>query len=102
MVRQFLCGVGGECSGRSHQAETLYTANKLPVNADKTSYLVFRALNKKLPNMPPLFYRTSPVKRVNEVKYLGLYMDEQLNFMQHIEKLRGQISALVGMLLKFY
>jgi hypothetical protein len=66
--------------------------------------LVFRALNKKLPDMPPLFYGTSTIKRVSEVKYLGIYMDEQLNFKWHIEKLRGKISPMVGMLyrLKFY
>jgi hypothetical protein len=76
----------------------------LSLNADKTSYLVFRALNKKLPNMPSLFYGTSPLKRVTEVKSLGLYMDEQLNFKRHIEKLRGKSSPMVGMLykLKFY
>jgi hypothetical protein len=49
-----------------------FTANKLTLNANKTSYLVFRALDKKLPDMPPLFYGTSQIKRVNEVKYLGL------------------------------
>jgi hypothetical protein len=66
--------------------------------------LVFRVLNKKLPDMPPLFYGTSTIKRVSEVKYLGIYMDEQLNFKWHIEKLRGKISPMVGMLyrLKFY
>jgi hypothetical protein len=63
-----------------------FTVNKLTLNVDKTSYLVFRALNKKLPDMPPLFYGTSPIKRVSEVKYLGLCTDEQLSFKWHIEK----------------
>jgi hypothetical protein len=51
-----------------------FTTNKLTSNADKT-YLVFRSLKKKLLDMPPLFYGTSAIKRVSEVKYLGLYMD---------------------------
>jgi hypothetical protein len=51
-----------------------FTANKLTYNA-----------NKIFPDIPPLFQKTSPIKRVNEVNYLGLYMDEQLNFKQHIE-----------------
>jgi hypothetical protein len=63
-----------------------FTANKLTLKADKTSYLVFRALNKKFPDMPPLFHGTSSIKRVKEVKYLGLYMDEPLNFKRQIEK----------------
>jgi hypothetical protein len=83
-----------------------FTVNKLTLNVDKTSYLVFRALNKRLSDMPPLFYGTSPIKRVSEseVKYLGLRTDEQLNFKRHIEKLRGKNSPIVGMLykLKFY
>jgi hypothetical protein len=48
--------------------ESVKAANKLTLYADKTSYLVF--LNKKLPDMPPLFYGTSSIKRVIEVKYL--------------------------------
>jgi hypothetical protein len=78
-----------------------FTANKLTLNADKTSKLVFRALNKKL---PPLVYGTSPIKRVSKAKYLGLFMEKQLNFKRHIEKLSGKISPMVGMLykLKFY
>jgi hypothetical protein len=81
-----------------------FSADKLTLNADKTSYLVFRALSKKLLDMPPLFYGTSSIKRVNETKYLGLYKDEQLNFKRHIEKLRGKITPMFGMLykLKFY
>jgi hypothetical protein len=34
-----------------------FTANKLTLNADKTSYLIYKALNKKF-----------QIKRVNEVK----------------------------------
>jgi hypothetical protein len=81
-----------------------FSANKLTLNADKTSYLVFRALNKKLPDMFRLFYGTSSIKKVSEVKYLAFYLDEQLNFKRHIEKLRGKISPMVGVLykLKFY
>jgi hypothetical protein len=77
-----------------------FTSNKLTLNADKTYYLVFKTLNKKLPDMARIFYGTSPIKRVNEVKYLGLYMDEQLDFKRHIEKLLRKISPMVGMLYK--
>jgi hypothetical protein len=36
-----------------------FTANKLTFITDKTSYLVYKALKKKLPDMPALFYGTS-------------------------------------------
>jgi hypothetical protein len=39
-------GVGGECSDLT-RLKRYFIANKLTFNADKTSYLVFRALNKK-------------------------------------------------------
>jgi hypothetical protein len=41
-----------------------FTANKLTLNADKTSYLVFRALNKKL------FYGKSPIKRESQIPWI--------------------------------
>jgi hypothetical protein len=47
-----------------------FTANKLTLNADKTYYLVFKTLNKKLPDMAPIFYGTSPIKRVNTLDYI--------------------------------
>jgi hypothetical protein len=78
---------------------------KLTLVTGSIPYVSREKLNKLNPSdMPPLFYGTSPIKRVNEVKYLGIYMDEQLNFNRHIEKLRGKISPMVGMLykLKFY
>jgi hypothetical protein len=68
------------CVEVTELVESVQAANKLTLNADKTSYLVFRVLNKKLPDMPPLFYGTTPIKRVIEVKYLGLYMDEQAEY----------------------
>jgi hypothetical protein len=79
-----------------------FTANKLTLNPNEISYLVFRTLNKRLLDMPPsiiLRDNTDEKGERGQIPWI-IYMDEQLNFKWHIEKVRGKISSMVGMLYK--
>jgi hypothetical protein len=47
-------GVGCECvQSDLTRLKRYFTTKKLTLKANKTSYLVFKALNKKFPDMPP-------------------------------------------------
>ena len=40
------------------------------------------------------------INRVNSVKYLGLYIDENLTWCDHVKKLTSKISSLIGIVFR--
>ena len=57
------------------------TANMLSLNISKTNYIVFRTLNSKLPrNLPSLKLRNNILKRVSNVRFLGIILHEHLSW----------------------
>ena len=43
---------------------------------------------------------TGKIQQVNEITYLGVEIDSQLNFKSHVEKIQSQISKGIGILFK--
>ena len=57
------------------------TANKLSLNISKTNYIVFRTRNSKLPsNLPSLKLRNNILKRVSDVRFMGIVVYEYLSW----------------------
>ncbi len=79
-------------------------ANKLFINYDKTNYMLFQPSKfqrKGLSNvtiLPPLSITGHVIQRVHVVKYLGIYIDENLTWIDHISYLMKKISSLTGIL----
>ncbi len=74
-------------------------ANKLTLNANKTKYVIFgnrHILNTK-PNLN-LHVGISKIERVDEMKYLGVILDEHLTFDQHINYIIHKSSKKLGVL----
>ena len=85
-------------------------ANKIALNASKTEVIIFRQRNKKI------LYRNSDDQLVpwnlkikidgkkiepsNYVKYLGIYIDQHLDWNYHVDELSTKLSRAVGMLAK--
>ena len=68
-----------------------FAVNKLSLNLSKTSYMLFR-------NRPPdvdfnVFIEQERINRVHVTKFLGIYIDDKLNWKYHIN---GQFSRNVG------
>ena len=56
------------------------------LNFSKTNYIVFRTLNSKLPsNLPSLKLRNNILKRVSNVRFLGIVVHEHLLWKPHME-----------------
>lgn len=72
--------------------------NLLTVNAAKTNYMVFHAKNKNIPDFPPLSVNNEQLSRIYSEKYLGLVLDTQLTWKNHIEKIRSRLSSLMAVL----
>ena len=60
-------------------------SNKLTINANKTDFILFQTTNKPIPNnLSEITTEFMKIKRVNSFKYLGITLDETLNWSEHI------------------
>ena len=76
--------------------------NKLTLNGSKTKMVIFGTKNKlnNINNNILLLLGTELIKRVEVFKYLGMLLDEQLRFDQHIQKLYDKTCSKIGMIKK--
>ena len=85
---------------QSHANESLaklfdwFTANKLTLNTDKTCYTVFSNAKKK-PRVT-LSLNGTEVLGVSVSKYLGIYLDENLNWKNHVSHIITKLNQLSG------
>ena len=57
--------------------------NRLKINIDKTKFIVFKQKNKVIP-LPKIKINETELQSVNSIKYLGLVIDVNLNWSEHI------------------
>ena len=80
-----------------------FKANKLSLNVDKTKYTFFHKLNQrdKIPlKLPNLNLNNSIIKRESAIKFLGIIIDENLTWTNHISTIENKISKNIGILYK--
>ena len=73
-----------------------FKANKLSLNVDKTKYTFFHKLNRrdKIPlKLPNLNLNNSIIKRESAIKFLGIIIDENLAWTNHISTIENKIST---------
>ena len=75
-----------------------FQQNLLTINASKTSYVIFKAKNKKIPPHPPLTIENQILELKQHEKYLGLRLDCQLNWKVQIDYVRSKMTSLLGSL----
>ena len=73
-------------------------ANKLHLNVGKTKYMIF-SIKDKPPDLNLVIGR-SLIERTNVQKFLGIYIDENVNFSEHTNKISAKLSRGVGLLRK--
>ena len=60
--------------------------NKLTINDDKTKFMLFYTINKPAPkNFVSIKTNVMDIERVDNFKYLGIYLDEILHWNKHVE-----------------
>ena len=72
--------------------------NLLTLNVEKTKFIFFKTRNKPLTELPPVFIDGTEIERVSHNKYLGLMLDEQLNWGHHISLIRKTVNPYLCML----
>ena len=75
-------------------------SNKLTLNATKTEFMSIGSRQRlnTLPRPPHLTIGGVPVNQVSTAKSLGVYVDENLSWGSHIEKLIKKVASGVGAL----
>lgn len=73
------------------------TANKLSVNIKKTNYILFQS-RSVVNNLGPVFYGGNELNRVALTKFLGVIIDENLNWKHHIQSVCTNLSKTCGIL----
>ena len=73
-----------------------FKANKLTLNVDKSVFLLFNRTGLKQINELKLGDKV--IKRVTSTKFLGIWVDDHLNWNTHMSKLLGKMKCGLGML----
>jgi hypothetical protein len=73
--------------------------NKLSLNIKKCKYMIFHTPQKRI-NSLQLKIENISVERVHEFNFLGLMINENLNWKSHINKISNKISRSIGILNK--
>ena len=73
--------------------------NRLALNVGKTNFVIFRA-NRRIYHNVTLILNRKAIEQKDHVKYLGVLMDEHLNWKNQIANVTKKISRGVGILAK--
>ena len=75
-------------------------ANRLSLNAEKTEFIVFRPPSCKTFERVTLKLHHSKLFESSKIKYLGIILDNKLNWKAHTIELAKKLSRAVGLLYK--
>ena len=74
-------------------------SNNLTLNEDKCEYMIFRRRRKKFATCNrKLYLNGKELRRVTSAKFLGVYLDEFLDWRIHVSNLTVKISKFVPIL----
>ena len=73
-------------------------ANKLSLNVEKTSYIVFTRKKKIPPDISDIEMDSFQLNRVTNIKFLGFNITHNLSWQMHIHYLINKINKLKGIL----
>ena len=80
-----------------------FTSNKLSLNANKTKYSFFHKASKKYDislMLPKLTISNHVIERQEYIEFLGVLLDENLNWKEHIKYTENKITKNLGSLCK--
>ena len=75
-------------------------ANKLLVNESKSAFMLFKPKGKKEPaNLSQMIIKETEIKRVSHARYLGIIIDDKMNFKEQFIKLNKKLKETVNALI---
>ena len=76
------------------ELSTWFYNNKLTLNTDKTKLMLFTP--RHVDNLPVVRFNNKSIEWVNSLKYLGIIIDNNLNFIFQSKEVRNKLSKLHG------
>lgn len=75
-----------------------FNANKLSLNVEKTFFLFFGNNNNEI--YVQIHLSGISIKRVKEIKFLGVIIDEQVNWKSHVKHIQAKLARSKALLHK--
>ena len=76
-------------------------ANRLSLNIKKTKFMLFHNKNKNIQDKVPVIkLQDVEIVRVRDFNFLGITINENLNWSSHINKISTKVSRAIGILCK--
>ena len=95
-----LADIADRLNRESHKLIDWLRANRLSLNLLKTHYMLFAPKKKTPPPEVDIIIDGTKIERVTTCKFLGVILDENLNWKKHIEYTSTKISKTLGLLNK--
>ena len=77
------------------QLTSWFSANKLTLNADKSSFTIFRSAKRRVPNIPDhIEFQGKKLLRTTHIKFLGIILEEHLNWTLQINEICNKLKRL--------
>jgi len=74
--------------------------NKLSLNLTKTNFMLFKSSRNKINKEPKIKIKDNYIIQVNNTKFIGTIIDDQLKWKEHINFVANKISRFTGILCK--
>jgi len=88
--------LAAEINTELRKIERWLCVNRLSLNVKKTSYMLIS--DKKFDNVPPIRISNVNIDLVSTANFLGVTIDDNLNFRNHVDSLCKKLSQSIGML----
>ena len=75
-------------------------ANKLSLNIDKTHFIILKNKSKKITNNHKVYMNNREISEVKFTKFLGVLINNQLNWKNHLDHICTKVSKNIGIILK--
>ena len=98
MENKSLDNLISQCNFELTNISKWFIANRLSLNIEKTKFIIFRSKYKALPFEPIIKINNKIIDRVPDIKFLGVFIDEFLNWKMHINKKTNIIVKNLGMM----
>ena len=88
------------CTTMSNELDKLhvwFTVNRLSLNISKTNYILF-GRRRCIADAVSITMDKSPISRVKVTKFLGVNIDEQLTWKDHISVVKSKLSKTIGII----